>query len=348
MCVVKADAYGHGAVEVAKACRTAGAEMFGVATVDEAVELRQAGIPQPILILSEPPRATIPTLLQYEIMPSIYTMEFALEYGERAVAANKPGKYHLKIDTGMNRIGVNHQDALEFMRQIDFHRGLVLDGTFTHFATAENLNDWDFALQLKRFIEAVSALDHAGIDPGIVHCANTAATILHPETHFDMVRIGVGIYGMHPAPSTYSVIDLEPAMSIHARATCVKRPAIGEGVSYGLTYRVPKNIQIATFPMGYADGLNRLLSNNMDVLYKGKRTKQVGRICMDQFMIEVDSNIVKRDPVPPIEYGDEIIVMGRDGQEWISADELAQKLNTINYEITCDFGMRLPKVYVQS
>lgn len=348
MCVVKANAYGHGAVEVAKACRGVGADMFGVATVDEGIELREAGIVQPILILAEPPRTAIPLLLQHDVMPTIDTMEFAMEYGERAVAMSKSARYHLKIDTGMNRIGVNHLDVVEFMQHISFHRGLVLDGTFTHFATAENLNDWDFALQLRRFVEAVTGMHEAGIDPGIVHCCNTAATILHPEAHFDMVRLGVGMYGMHPGPITYNRIELEPVMSVHARATYVKRPAIGEGVSYGLTYRVPKNVQIATFPLGYADGLNRLLSNNMDVLFAGKRCRQVGRICMDQFMVEVDSNLVRRDPTPPIEYGDEVILMGNDGPEWITADELAAKIGTINYEITCDFGMRMPKVFVQS
>lgn len=346
MCVVKADGYGHGAFQVARACRGAGADMFGVSSFAEAKELRDAGITEPILILSEPPRETISDLISMNIMPTIDTMEFAMELGERAAALGTVAPYHLKIDTGMNRIGVHHLDVLEFMRNVDFHRGLTCDGTFTHFATAENLNDWDFALQLRRFVEAVSALHNEQIEYGTVHCCNTAATIMHPEAHFDMVRLGIGIYGLHPSDTTKNRIQLEPAMSIHARATYVKRPAIGEGVSYGLTYRVPKNVQIATLPLGYADGLDRRLSNNMDVIFRGKRVRQVGRICMDQCMIEVDSNLVRRDPLEPIDHGDHVIVVGVEGNESITLDEMALKLGTIHYELACRFGMRLDRVYV--
>lgn len=346
MAVVKADAYGHGAVEVARACKAAGADMFGVATVAEGIELREAGITLPILILSQPPASSIPLLLKHQLMPSVYTMEFALELGESAAAESVVVPYHLKIDTGMNRVGVHHLDVVQFMRNISFHRGLELNGCFTHFATAENLNDWDFDLQLKRFVDALSALHAQGIDLGIVHCCNTAATMLHLDAHFDMVRLGIGIYGLYPAPSCYNKIVLEPAMSVKALAAYVKRPAIGEGVSYGLSYRVPKNIQLATLPLGYADGLPRVLSNNMDVLYKGVRQRQVGAICMDQCMVEIDANPYARNYVPEIELGDELVIVGESGHEYIGLEELSARAHTIHYELACAFGRRLDRVYL--
>lgn len=180
-CVVKADAYGHGAVECAKIMYSAGADMFAVATVNEGVELRQGGITKPILILSEPPIEAIPTLLEFDIMPSVYTSDFALAYGECAVAAGKVGKYHLAIETGMNRIGVHYTQVLDFVRGIDFHRGIQCDGVFTHFATADEPSGWDYKLQCQRFTEAVQAIKDAGFECGTVHCANTPSSMLDPR-----------------------------------------------------------------------------------------------------------------------------------------------------------------------
>ena len=283
MCAVKADAYGHGAVECAKTMHSAGADQFAVATVDEGIELRKGGVTQPILMLNESPLEGIDDLLAYDIMPAIYTTEFAYAYGERAVALDKVGKYHLAVDTGMTRIGVLPEDAVEFRHSIDFHRGLECAGTFTHFATADVIGDWDFKQQARRFADTVGALRQAGFETGLVHCDNTPGTLLHPEFHYDMCR--VGLYGLQAAETTAPRIALTPAMSVRARVTRVINPAVGEGVGYGLTYRVPKpNIQIATVPVGYADGLSRVLSNNMDVICNGTRARQVGRICMDQFM----------------------------------------------------------------
>ena len=213
MAVVKADAYGHGAVECAKVMHAAGADQFAVATVEEGLELRRAGVTWPILILSEPPMECVQTLIENDIMPSVYTPEFALAYGECAAAFDKVGKYHLAIETGMTRIGVGWKDALEFRHSIDFHRGLSCAGTFTHFATADVPNDWTFGLQYRRFTEAVAEMRAAGVDCGLVHCDNTPATVLHPETHLDMCRVGVGLYGMQPAESTRPHISLDPVMS---------------------------------------------------------------------------------------------------------------------------------------
>ena len=348
MCVVKADAYGHGAAQCAKAMQSVGADQFAVATVDEGVELRCSGINNPILVLSEPPVTSIPDLVRFDIMPSVYTVDFALAYGEAAAAANKVGRYHLAIDTGMTRIGVRREDLLEVRGSIDFHRGLECAGTFTHFATADVLDNWDFDLQVNRFIEAVTALKNAGYELGLVHADNTPGTILHKDIQFDMVRVGIGLYGLHPSKLTIPRINLQPVMSVRGRVTRVVYPAVGDGVGYGMTWRVPRNnIQVATVPIGYADGLARSLSNRMDVLTRGDRVRQVGNICMDQFMIAVDTaGTHANKPAHEIRYGDVVTLIGNDGDQEITADEMADLRETINYEVVCNFGARLDKVYI--
>ena len=348
MCVVKADAYGHGAAQCAKAMQSVGADQFAVATVDEGVELRCSGIDNPILVLSEPPVTSIPDLVRFDIMPSVYTVDFALAYGEASAAANKVGRYHLAIDTGMTRIGVRREDLLEVRGSIDFHRGLECAGTFTHFATADVLDNWDFDLQVNRFIEAVTALKNAGYELGLVHADNTPGTVLHKDIQFDMVRVGIGLYGLHPSKLTIPRIDLQPVMSVRGRVTRVVYPAVGDGVSYGMTWRVPRNnIQVATVPIGYADGLARCLSNRMDVLTRGDRVRQVGNICMDQFMIAVDTaGTHANKPAHEIRHGDVVTLIGKDVDQEITADEMADLRETINYEVVCNFGARLDKVYI--
>ncbi len=347
--VVKANAYGHGAVRVAQACRAVGVDMFAVATVAEGIALRDGGITEPVLLLAQPPVTAVPDLVKYGLMPAVYDLEFAARLGEEALRHGTSTRYHLKVDTGMDRIGVPYGNVSDFMLVADRLGGLALDGVFTHFATADKLSDWDFALQFKRFRDTVQTLRDHGVEPGIVHCANTPATVLHPEAHFDMVRVGVGLYGLHPADSTRGSIKLEQAMSVRAKVTRVAEPAVGEGVGYGMTYRVARpGIQVCTIPLGYADGLSRVYSNRLDVLYEGRRFRQVGNICMDQCMFEVEPGLAlaTRQKVKPVEAGDEVTLVGRDGDEFISIEELAQKMGTINYEVACMFDMRLPKVYV--
>lgn len=343
-CVVKADAYGHGAVECARVMYATGADMFAVATVREGVELREGGIKAPILLLSEPPAEAADILLAHQIMPSVYTSEFALAYGEAAVRAGVVGKYHMAIETGMNRIGVHHTEVVEFRRSIEFHRGISCDGVFTHFATADDPDGWDYKLQCRRFEEAVTAMRDAGLPCGIVHCDNTPASILDESTHFDMIRAGIGLYGLQPCERTAPVFPLDPVMSVRARVTRVAHPAMGEGVGYGFTYRVPRaRVQICTLPVGYADGLSRTLSNRMDVLFRGARVRQVGNICMDQFMVAITQTSQRQ--MPEAEIGDVMTIMGREGDESITADEHARLRGTINYEVVCDFGLRLERVY---
>ena len=234
---------------------------------------------------------------------------------------------------------------MEFRRSIDFHRGLECDGVFTHFATADDVDGWDYKLQCKRFDEAVSAMRDAGFDCGTVHCDNTPATMLDTTTRYDMVRVGIGLYGLQPCEAAAARMPLEPVMSVRARITRTTHPAMGEGVSYGFTYRVPRtSVQICTIPLGYADGLSRVLSNRMDVLYRGERVRQVGNICMDQCMFAIQQTPIHQ--IPEAEHGDIVTIIGRDGDAEITMDEMARLRGTINYEVACDFGMRLEKVYL--
>lgn len=344
-CVVKADAYGHGAVQCAKIMHATGADMFAVATVSEGVQLREGGIKSPILVLNEPPIDACDTLLEYQIMPSVYSSEFALAYGERAVEMGCVGKYHMAIETGMNRIGVHFTDVLEFRREIDFHRGIECDGVFTHFATADDPDGWDYRLQCTRFSEAVAAMKDAGFECGIVHCSNTPASMLDHSMQFDMIRAGIGLYGLQPCEKSAPIMSLEPVMSVRARVTRTIHPAMGEGVGYGFTFRVPRTrVQVCTIPVGYADGLSRTLSNKMDVLYRGQRIRQVGNICMDQCMVAIQQTPARQ--MPEAEVGDLITIVGKDGDAVISMDEMARLRGTINYEVACGFGMRLEKVYI--
>lgn len=344
-CVVKADAYGHGAVQCAKIMHATGADMFAVATVSEGVQLREGGIKSPILVLNEPPIDACDTLLEYQIMPSVYSSEFALAYGERAVEMGCVGKYHMAIETGMNRIGVHFTDVLEFRREIDFHRGIECDGVFTHFATADDPDGWDYRLQCTRFSEAVAAMKDAGFECGIVHCSNTPASMLDHSMQFDMIRAGIGLYGLQPCEKSAPIMPLEPVMSVRARVTRTIHPAMGEGVGYGFTFRVPcARVQVCTIPVGYADGLSRTLSNKMDVLYRGQRIRQVGNICMDQCMVAIQQTPARQ--MPEAEVGDLITIVGKDGDAVISMDEMARLRGTINYEVACGFGMRLEKVYI--
>lgn len=341
MAVVKADAYGHGAVEVARAALRAGADRLGVATLDEAVSLRDAGIGAPVHLLSEAPPEAAPDVVAAAVVPTVCTKQFALALSKAASAASVTVPFHLKIDTGMNRIGVRAEEAADFALWLKALPGIEMEGAFTHFATADVLGDWEYERQVERMSRAIGRLRTEGLRPPLVHAANSAATVLRPEARLDMVRCGIAIYGLHPAPSTYGRIDLHPAMRVVARVSFVKRIGLGEGVSYGFTYHASGPTTIATLPLGYADGVPRLASNKMDVLIGGRRCRQVGRVCMDQLMVEIPEGLA-------VSVGDEAVIVGGQGGERIAMDELAEHASTINYEIACAFGRRLERVHVRS
>jgi alanine racemase len=346
LAVVKADGYGHGAAECARIALATGASVLGVSSVDEGIELRRAGIAAPILILAEPPAEAIPLVLQHQLIPSIYNMEFALALGEIADAQGRVSPYHLKVDTGMNRVGVHYSDAGDFLRTIQFHRGLELQGVFTHFATADDIDTYEFKRQLERFEQALATIRYMGVDPGVIHAANTSSAIRYRQSHYDMVRLGIGIYGLHPSEVTKQILELRPAMGVKARVSFLKSVPVGEGVSYSHTYRSPGNVLVATLPIGYGDGLSRVLSNRMDVLINGRRLPQVGNICMDMMMLEINQRSSALHPRANIELGDEAVIIGKSGSEMITLDDMAKMIGTINYELACRFGLRLDRVFV--
>lgn len=351
--VVKADAYGHGALEVAKAAVGAGSRYLGVSNVMEGIALRKGGLEVPILILSEPPQEMVPTILQYDLIPAVFTSEFALALGEAASAQGVIAPFHLKVDTGMNRVGVHYTDAGDFLRTLSFHEGLELQGTFTHFATADSADGFSFQTQLDKFEQALETIRYMGIDPGIVHAANSAAAIRYKKSHFDMVRIGIATYGLHPSELTQGLINLQPAMSIYARVTDIKQVPIGEGVSYGFSYRSPGGVEIATIPLGYADGLSRTLSNKIHFLVDGHAYPQVGAICMDMCMFEVNTrpdissiqSAQRSAGRKPVVYGSDVVIVGKSGDLEIRMEDLAAQMGTINYDMSCMFGRRLERFY---
>lgn len=338
MAVVKADGYGHGALEVARTALSAGADRLGVATVEEAIGLREAGLAAPLQLLSEPPAEAADLLVEHDIVTTIATREFAAVLSRAAVRADRQAAYHLKVDTGMNRIGVRAEEAGETAAWLKDMPGLVFEGIFTHFATADVPGDWEFGRQVERFGACIEDVRSEWRRPPLVHAANSAATILHPETHYDMVRCGIALYGLHPSEATYGSADLRQAMTVKAQVSYVKRIGLGEGVSYGFTWHAGAPTTIATIPLGYADGVHRVLSNKMSVLIGGRRCRQVGRVCMDQLMVEVPDGGVRQ--------GDEAVLIGAQGDERIDMDEVASLAGTINYEVACDMALRMPRYHL--
>ncbi len=338
MAVVKADGYGHGALRIAEAALAGGADRLGVATLEEAVALREAGVTAPLQILAEVPAEGAPFVVRHGIIATVASGEAAVALSRAAMLAQAQAVCHLKIDTGMNRIGVRAEDAAALGRRLSDLPGLVFEGAFTHFATADVPGDWEFDRQVARLTSAIDAMRTEGVRPAIVHAANSAATILHPHTHLDMVRCGIAIYGLPPSEATISKMPLEPAMSVKARVSFVKQIGLGDGVSYGLTWHADGPSTIATLPLGYADGVHRVLSNTMSVLIGGSRCPQVGRICMDQLMVRVPAGVA-------VSSGDEAVLVGAQGAGSITMDEVAGLAGTINYEMACGFALRMERIY---
>ncbi len=338
MAVVKANAYGHGDVQVSKAALEAGADRLGVALIEEAVKLREASISAPIHVLSDIPAHGAEEAVQNDLILTVSLMETAMATSVAASLLGKRAKVHIKVDTGMNRIGIRPAEAKDFIERVAEMDGIEVEGVFTHFATAGE--DDEFMLrQLHKFEDLLEELEAAGISISIKHAANSAAAILNPASHLDMVRCGISIYGLHPTESTKGVIDLAPALSLKAKISSGRTIKAGEGVSYGLTFKAKQKTGIATVPLGYADGYSRNLSNLGSVLISGERFFIVGNVCMDQFMVDMDGRDFK--------VGDEVVLIGSSGAETIGADEVASLLNTINYEVVCMISERVPRVYIE-
>ena len=335
--VVKADGYGHGALAVAREAVAAGADYLAVAVLDEAIELRTAGFTQPLLVLGYTPPALAHTLVYNNLAQTIYTLDQARAISAAAAAAGKTATVHLKVDTGMGRLGVRPEDAGAFARAVADLPHLDVEGAYTHFAKADATDKAYANQQLAAFKEALAGIEGQGVRLAIRHCANSAATIDMPEAHLDMVRTGIVTYGLWPSPEVdKSRVTLRPAMRFKAGVAFVKDVPAGTSISYGCTFTTDKPSVIATLPVGYADGWTRMLSGKAQVVIRGVRAPIVGRICMDQCMADVTH-------IPGVRIGDEALLFG--GPE-LPADEVADALGTINYEITCMVGKRVPRKYV--
>ena len=334
MAVVKANGYGHGDVDAARAALEAGASWLGVALVEEGLRLREAGIQAPILVFSEFPPGSEAVALAHRLTPTLYSGE---GLGRLAAAARGPVPVHVKIDTGMHRVGVWPPEAAADFVRLVLAAGLEIEGLFTHFARSEE-DEATTKEQLGRFLEGVDAAREAGARPRVLHAANTAATIRHPETHLDLVRPGIGLYGVEPAPGVGADLGLRPALRWRSEVGSVKRLAAGEATSYGHRYRLDRDAWIATVPVGYADGYPRQLTNLGEVLIGGRRCRVAGTVTMDQLIVDCG------DAQPAL--GDEVVLIGTQGDESVTADGLGRLFGTIGYEIVTRIGERVPRRYV--
>ncbi|MBI2360747.1 MAG: alanine racemase [Deltaproteobacteria bacterium] len=339
--VVKANAYGHGAVSVARALADAGSESFGVATLEEGIELRAGGVDAPILVLAGAYPEQLDEFIEHRLTPAICETEtlrrLELEARRRGVTLS----FHLKVDTGMGRIGLRAADVDSWLPELGPLKALRLEGIFSHFSHAESAEGNYTQGQLQAFRRVLKRLRSAGYDPPLVHVANSAAVIALPSAHFTMVRPGLMLYGAYPSPDMASQVTLKPVLTWKTRVLQLKKVPKGSSISYGRTFVTRRESLIATLPVGYADGYHRLLSNRGEVLIRGRRAPIVGRVCMDLTMADVTG-------ASGVAQGDEVVLLGAQGQASISADEMARWAETISYEIFTSIGPRVPRRHYRS
>jgi alanine racemase len=337
LAVVKADGYGHGAVACGRAAVEAGAAMLGVALVEEGVELREAGIDAPILVLSEPVAAAATTVVANRLTPAVYTAGGIEALAKAVIELDAvPLPVHLKVDTGMHRVGAAPERVPALAELVDAHRELRFEGLWTHLAVADEPDNPYTNEQLEQF-EAVRAVIAQRVSgPELVHAANTAGALAFTNARYDLVRPGIGIYGIAPVPELAPLAQLRPVMSVKATVSFVKRLPAGAAISYGLRYRVERPVNIVTVPIGYGDGVPRNLSEaGGEVLVRGRRCPIAGTVTMDQLMVDVGDD--------GVEAGEEVVLIGRQGTEEITAAEWAARMRTIPYEIVCNIGPRVPR-----
>ena len=335
--VVKADAYGHGAVRVAQEAARNGADFFAVALLQEGVKLREAGIETPILVLGSMLPEVAEICVRYDISHAVFDEERLYALNAAALKLHTKAKIHIKIDTGMHRIGVHVRDAGRFAKLAASLPGIYIEGVFSHFATADADDKQYAAYQFERFQEALRLIEAEGVHIPIRHIANSAALTELQEYQLDMVRQGITLYGLHPAHMIDCYKDFEPVMTVKTQVAFVKTLPPGETIGYGRTYTLTRPSVIATVPIGYADGYLRKLAKHGKMIVDGVKVPIIGRICMDQCMIDVTN-------VHNIDKGDEVIIFGREG---VTVDDLAEWLETINYEVSCVIGKRIPRIYTK-
>ena len=339
MAVIKADAYGHGAVPVAQVLEPV-ADALGVAILEEGIELRQAGVTKPILILGYTPKPLYHPMIQYDIATAVFTWEMAQQISETAREMGKQAKIHIKLDTGMSRIGFQQdEESLEIIKKIAKLPGIEMEGCFTHFATMDEKDKTRAKKQFDRYQEFVARIEAEGIRIPIKHVSNSAGIIEMPEVNLDMVRDGISVYGMYPSEEVEKArLPLTPAMEVKSWVSFVKTLEPGVQIGYGGTYTTTRETKVATIPVGYADGYPRALSNQGRVLIHGQSAPILGRVCMDQFMVDVTD-------IPDVVQGDTVTLVGRDDEGYISIEEVANMSHSFNYEFVCDIGKRVPRVY---
>jgi alanine racemase len=340
--VVKADAYGHGAVAVARAALDGGATWLAVATPDEGVELRDGGVLAPVLVLSEPPAEAMADVVAHGLTPAVYSRPGVSALAEASAGAGTVTDVHVKVDTGMHRVGATPEDAIGIALAVAAAPGLELQGLWTHFAVADEPSSDFTARQLARFLEVVDALAARGIRPPMLHASNSAGALFHPAARLDMVRCGVAVYGLAPSAEVAELAPcarLKPALSLRARVSFVKEVEAGEGLSYGLRYRTKARSVVATVPLGYADGVTRrLASTGGEVLIGGRRYPIAGSVTMDQIVVDCG-------PGADVAAGDVAVLLGGQGAERIGAWEWAERTDTIAYEVICGVSARVPRIY---
>lgn len=340
MAVVKADAYGHGAVTVAQTALNHGASALAIATLAEGIELRQAGIDAPILILGAINTAEeIEAVAAWQLEPTICNPQQALIFAETLARSQGNLAVHLKLDTGMSRLGTNWQSATEFVRLVHQLPYLSIASIYSHLATADELDPTVMKLQQQRFQEAITQLELHHLTPPCLHLANSAATLCDRSLHYDLVRVGLALYGLYPAKHLQSKVDLKPVLQLKAKITQVKQITAGTGVSYGHHFVADKDLTIAVVGIGYADGVPRHLSNRLKAIVRGQLVRQIGTITMDQLMLDISD-------LPNLQPGEIVTLIGKDGDFVISADDWANTLDTISWEILCGFKHRLPRVNI--
>ena len=336
MAIVKADAYGHGAVPVARAALLAGASWCGVARLEEALELRMAGLECPILLLGYTPPGQMKAAVAQQVSMTVWTRDHIRQAAEAARLAGEPALVHLKLDTGMGRIGVIPEQVLPLAHLLAHTSGVIFQGLFTHLARADEPEREPTNAQEHLFREALAVLDAEGLRPPVVHVSNSAASLTRTDLAFDMVRLGIAMYGLHPSPSCHLPGAFHPALTWKTVLSHVKMLPPGSGVSYGHEYITKSQERIGTIPVGYADGFRKTASNL--ALVNGTRVPVLGRVCMDQCMLQLDA-------VPGARIGDEVILIGPQGSEEITVEDVAQRWGTINYEVVCAIGRRVPRFY---
>ncbi|MFB3738634.1 MAG: alanine racemase [Candidatus Velamenicoccus archaeovorus] len=336
MAVLKADAYGHGDVPVARAALEAGATWLGVALVEEGIALREAGIDAPVLVLSEFPVGSEKEALSHALTPTVYSEPGVAGVADAASAMGRPVGVHLNVDTGMHRAGVWPPEAAVALAVRIVEAGLELEGVWTHFACSEEDRDGTLR-QLDRLRGTLEAIRAAGLEPRWTHAANSAAVILYPETHLDLVRTGAAIYGIDPGLGIGPRFGLRPALTWRSAVTLVRRLSAGERISYGWRYALERDANVATVPVGYEDGYARGLSSNADVLIRGRRYPVAGTVTMDAILVDCGDDEVA--------VGDEVVLVGEQGGERITAEELGAHLGTIGYEIVTAISERVPREY---